>query len=175
MKTFKILFAAVLFAGFTTNAFAQVTEEATINANATVLQSAELTAEKDLEFGDVTIGATKAILASADEAGHFILTTNAAGLLTFDLPENLTATIDGQLRELPISFNNDEYGRVVGLDNAGDQLVVDFNPASPYNLETAAFDHANVFNIYLGGIVSPAVNQHAGAYTAEVTLTVELN
>ncbi len=173
MKTFKILFAVILFAGFTTNV-AQGQEQATISANATVLQSVTINEETDLEFGNVTIGQNKEVLASDDEAGHFTLMTNTASSISFTLPGNLEALIGGVQRFLPVSFNGNDYGRVTGLNNAGTPEEQFFNPTSVYDL-TGSFDHANIFNIYLGGEVTPAANQAAGTYTAEVIMTVENN
>jgi hypothetical protein len=172
MKTFKILFAVIFAITFVSSSFAQTSDE--INANATVLQSATVTGEKDLEFGDVTIGEAKEILASDADAGHFTLMTNTSSSISFTLPENLEATIGGVLRLLPVSFANNNYGLVIGLNNAGEEVTQNFNPTSDYNL-TGSFDHANVFDIYLGGEVTPAANQAAGDYTAEVTMTVTYN
>jgi hypothetical protein len=172
MKTFKILFAVIFAITFVSNSFAQTSDE--IKANATVLQSATVTGVSDLEFGEVIIGEEKEILASATDAGHFTLMTNAASSISFTLPENLEASIGGISRLLPVSFANTNYGLVIGLDNAGEEVTENFDPTSDYDL-TGSFDHANAFDIYLGGVVTPAANQAAGIYTAEVTMTVTYN
>lgn len=176
MKTFKTILAAVLFLTVSNGLMAQADASGEISATATVLASAEVSGISDLEFGEVTIGTPKEILPGETDNGHFTLRTNAAATIGFTFPANLTATIGGQSRTLPISFDGN-YVQVHGKNNAGEDINETYNPvnSATYDLTVGNFDHANEFAIYVGGIVSPEDNQAAGDYSGTVTLSVTFN
>ena len=175
MKTFKTILTAVLFLTVSNGLMAQASSDE-ISATATVLASAEVTGVSDLEFGEVTIGLPKAILPFETGSGHFTLRTNASATIEFTFPENLIAEVGGQSRSLPISFDGD-YVRINGQNNAGEEIFELYNPEEneTYDLTTGTFDHANEFDIYVGGSVDPAANQAAGVYSGAITLSVEFN
>lgn len=136
----------------------------TIDANATVQAPLTVAGVDDIEFGDVLPGVNKTIARTVAEAGSFTVTGQASTpvYLNFDLPTNL---ISG-LNNLAIVFSATSAG--VGTTN----VQGDANAADPNSEVNATLSAGGELWVWLGAEVQPTITQVAGAYTAEITLTV---
>ncbi len=171
MKTFKILFAAIIIAGFATSAMAQTNQDTeTINANANVLVAMSVNGDRDLEFGDVSPGVNKTIDWN-DETNGGIFSINAgAGAsieFSFTTPSELAHT-DGTSSGLTISGWDGNWADANDTEEATNS--VNFTGANNVTVPSTG----DIF-IFLGATVEPDNDQVAGSYTAEVTLTAEYN
>ncbi len=138
-------------------------QSANINATATVLSPITVTAGTALAFGNVTPGVAKVVAASAASAGSFSLVGQASqGIqVSFTLPTNLTS-----------GANNMPIGTWTGLYNPANNQATGtaFTPSAvAQNGTTSAGGN---FFVWVGGTVTPAAAQAAGAYTGSVTMNV---
>ena len=197
--TLRGLFAASLLL-VSSSAFAQdgSTSNASISANAKVLQPVIVTAVQSLEFGNVTPNNVKAIsvtgdvvvgIAGADNEaerqGIFNITkgTGSEVLLSFALPSVLNGDEAGNTGEtLAISFATDEDGIYAKLATnlAGDASALAWDPTATILLanggqSTQPYFVTNEFWVNLGGKITPAAAQVQGNYTGTVTLTATYN
>lgn len=188
MKSYiKFLCAATIIAAFGMNAFA-TNPSGEIKAKAEVRTLIEVSGEVDLDFMNVQVGEVKTVNArdavtvgtsSGDEtSGRFEITKAGSTDVRVEfttLPETLARVGGGGT--LPISFNNDEFGRL-SLDVSTEGGVT-FNPTSPIdtanNGSTQPFFNATTFSVYLGGTVTPGAEQPIGSYADDVILTVSYN
>jgi hypothetical protein len=197
--TLRGLFAAafVLVSG---SAFAQGfnTSNASITANAKVLQPVIVTAVQSLEFGNVTPNNVKAIntqggvqvgIAGADETGErqgiFNITKGTASevLLSFQLPSVLNGDEAGNTgATMTISFATDEDGTYAKLatDLAGTANALAWDPTETILLEngeqsTQPYYLVNEFWVNLGGKLTPTDVQKQGKYKGTVILTASYN
>ena len=158
MKPVSLVIAGLLMGANLLNA-----QSASINATATVLSPITVTAGAALAFGNVTPGVAKTVLASSAAAGTFSLTGQASqGIqIAFTLPTNLTS-----------GANNLPIGTWTGLFNSANNQGTGtaFTPsAAATNGTTSATGN---FFVWVGGTVTPAAAQVAGAYTGNVTMNV---
>jgi hypothetical protein len=146
-------------------------------ATATVLATLSVTATHDLAFGNVLQGVQK----SADKtviADAGVFQVDGAGgseiSMYLQLPPYLWNNTGGSEDRLICAFsttNADLDTTAAGTPAAhGAGALVDQNPHGLPDTEIGATD--NVLQIFLGGTVYPAVDQRAGAYTADIILTV---
>jgi hypothetical protein len=147
-------------------------------ALANVQAALVVTAVQDLDFGNVLQGVMKAQDQTDDAlSGIFSITGQAsAGLALYITLPDYMALADGSDR-MTVAFGiNDATidtlvatpSTVVGADGWVD--------VDPHNLPAATvIGAAGQTNIYLGGRVIPAVNQHSGAYTGDITVTAAYN
>ena len=147
-------------------------------ATATVQTVLAVTATTNLIFPIVYQGvATTMGVANDDSTAEFTITgQGSAGInLTLGLPEYL-ALADGSDR-MTISFANTDA--VVDSTVATPSTVVGGDgwvAQDPRNLPAATvIGSAGQTNVYLGGKVTPSVNQSAGAYTGDIILSVAYN
>jgi Domain of unknown function (DUF4402) len=155
--------SAALAAIFSLAASAAQAQSANISATATVLTAMTVTGASPLAFGNVFPGVASTVAATnAPNSGRFDLTgSNSANVnLTFTLPTNLTS-----------GANNLPIGTWTGCRNATNTTAgcTAFTPSA--SATAAAFSAAGALYVFVGGTVSPAANQAAGAYTGTVTLT----
>jgi hypothetical protein len=163
MRTATIL-SAVLAAGLSVGAVtAEAQTSATIQATATVLSALTVAAGQDLDFGNVTPGVNKTIGIADAGAGRFDITKAATSgvTLSFTLPTNLTS-----------GGNNLPIGSWTGGWNtsATPAGATTFTPSAAGS--NTAVTAGTALTVYVGGTVSPAAAQAAGAYSGDVTLSV---
>jgi hypothetical protein len=144
------------------NSFSQIT--GSITAKGTVLAPISIISSTDLNFGtSILPGVPVTVDKSAGSgAGTFVLSgvANKQINVTLTLPSNLQSGVN----TMPISFTSTDGGYKTPGGTMGS-----FNPA---NSVTPSFANEGLITIYLGGKVSPAHTQVAGAYTAQVQLSV---
>ncbi len=137
-------------------------QTANINATATVQTPLTLSGQADLAFAAVFPGVAKTVLSTDPGAGRFLIAGQAAAEVnvTFSLPTQLTSGANN----LPIgTFTG---GQFATNTQASQTALV---PTAPTVTNIGA--GGNLF-IWLGGTVTPAFGQAAGAYTAPITMTV---
>ncbi len=173
MKTFKILFAAVIIAGFATSAMA-TDDDATAKADARVITAIDVTKFADLQFGQMFPNESKAVdlegntehpLTEDVQAARFDVTASIGSALTLEyttLPSTLAgpggATIDIT------------YVSGFGTSNDGtDTTALDVND------ENSIDSPADLFYVFLGGTVTSGEGQAPGVYQADITLTATYN
>ncbi len=146
-------------------------------ATATVLAALSVTAVKDLVFGNVLQGLPRTVANDAVDAGIFsVWGAGGAGISFYlVLPEYVSLTGDSD--RMTISFNaTDANIDTTGLSAADPTAFLAANGyanENPHNLSTTNFEApAATIYIYLGGRVTPTVDQTAGAYTGDILLTV---
>lgn len=154
--------SAVVVAFMSLNAAAASAQSANINATATVFQAITVTGARDLDFGNVFPGVAKTVVVSDATSGRFDLTGQSSGNVnvSFTLPANLTS-----------GANNMPIGTWTGCTNGTNTTTgcTSFTPSA--GATASAFSGAGALFVWVGGTVSPAANQAAGAYTGVVTLT----
>jgi hypothetical protein len=180
MKTFKTIFAAVLFLSATTGLMAQTTLNDDIKATAEVLSVVTVEGVSELMFGDVNPGEAKTVLASDQNAGLFKLFTNTEIQITFNLPAALNG-VSGQAlaasATLPISFGD---GTAL-LKTADGNNTHAFNPALAIDINYATENtrpflmSEEDFELYIGGTVTPSTGQIAGGYEGTITVSAVYN
>jgi hypothetical protein len=151
---------------------------ATGAATATVLTALSVTATAALAFGNVWQGVAKTVAKNTADAGIFTINgaVNAGLAMFLQLPD-FVALADGSDR-MPIVFaatdaNVDTTG---GGDPAAFVAGDGYIDQNPRILPAGAnLSDAGAANIYLGGKVIPTVDQKAGAYRADIVLTVAYN
>lgn len=138
-------------------------QSGSIQATATVLSSVTVTGSSPLAFGNVTPGLAKTVAITDPAAGLFTVAKQAATsvALTFTLPANLTSGANN----LPIGTWTG------GWNNAANNAAgaTSFTPSA--SATTVPSGGANLW-VFVGGTVTPAAAQAAGAYTGTVTMQV---
>jgi hypothetical protein len=161
MRTIKAV--SMIVAGLALGTNILNAQSASINATATVLSPITVTAGNPLAFGNVTPGVAKVVAASAASAGSFSLTGQASqGInISFTLPTNLVS-----------GGNNLPIGTWTGLTNAANNQAagVAFTPSASAQAGTTSA--TGTFFVWVGGTVTPAAAQAAGAYTGSITMNV---
>lgn len=146
-------------------------------AMANVLAILAVTSVQDLDFGNILQGVTATVArTSAANAGIFQIsgegTTNNEVSIYMQLPDYLWNSTPGSQDRLTIFFKDtdctiDTTNGTPDAPGAGALVGED-----PHNLpDTGIGGNDNVVRIYLGGSVYPAVDQRAGAYSADIILT----
>lgn len=151
---------------FASNAAAQTTATASINAKAQVSGIAPLTATgvNDLDFGVVTAGTPKAPTSLASNAGRFNISGQPSQPVTvsFTLPTVLSGSGGATI---PITFSSSDGLRW----NPYPSTFTTFSPAAPF---ATALDGSGNLIVGIAGTVSPPTLTTTGLYTGTITLTV---
>jgi hypothetical protein len=151
-------------------------------ATATVMAGLVVTAVQDLAFGNVLQGVAKSTPNDDDaNSGIFSITGAAsAGLSIYLTLPDYMALADGSDR-MTVAFSSTDatVDTTVATPStvvAGDGWV-DVNPRGLGTLGGggAVVGTGGQTNLYLGGKVTPAVDQSAGAYTGDLICTVAYN
>ncbi|UCC43961.1 MAG: hypothetical protein JSU65_12740 [Candidatus Zixiibacteriota bacterium] len=151
-------------------------------ATATVQAALVVTATNNLIFGNVLQGVAKTVANNVDaNSGQFAITgQGSAGISVYLTLPTYMALADGSDR-MNIAFSNtdaivDTTVATPSTAGAGDGWV-DINPRDLNSLAPTGVvvGMAGQTNIYLGGKVTPAVDQKAGAYTADIICSVAYN
>lgn len=146
-------------------------------AVATVLAILAVSSTQDLDFGNILQGVTSVVApTSAANAGIFQVsgegTGNSEVSIYMQLPDYLWNGTPGSQDRLTIYFKNtdctiDTTNGTPDTPGAGALVGED-----PHNIpDTGIGGNDNVVRLYLGGAVYPAVDQRAGAYSADIILT----
>ena len=125
-----------------------------------------VTATRDLAFGVVIVGVPSSVAPShPTKSGQFRLTAplNSKVQVRFTLPDELIGPAGAQL---PISFGSND---ALALGTAPGSTPITWNPKATRNPQ---FQPSTVYNVFIGGTVTPAVNQQQGSYAATITLTI---
>jgi hypothetical protein len=147
-------------------------------ALANVQAALVVTAVQNLDFGNVLQGVMKAQDERDDAlSGIFSVAGQAsAGLSLYITLPDYMALADGSDR-MTVSFGINDA--TIDTLVASPSTVVGANgwvDVDPHNLPAATvIGAAGQTNIYLGGRVVPAINQHSGAYTGDITVTAAYN
>ena len=142
-----------------------------------MLANITVTSTAPLDFGDIFQGVPATIANNNAGAAIFsIIGESAAGITIFmQLPEYVSLS-DGSDR-MPVVF--DDTAASVDTTGAGDPTGMNGNVGwqniNPYNIPAATIIGSTGTNIYLGGKVSPSVNQKAGTYNGDIVVTVSYN
>ena len=121
---------------------------------------------RDLEFGSVIVGVQSSVAPShPTRSGQFRIDAprNSKVQVRLTLPDQLAGPAGAQL---PIAFANSDAIAVGGWPGSTPES---FNPKATRNLQFAG---GTIYNLFLGGTVTPAGNQSPGSYAATITLTV---
>ena len=170
-----LILAAVLVAIIPVAIFSQ--DVAITLAMATVTTAITVTATSDLAFGTVLAGVPSSVPNNNANAGIFTINGQAgAGVGIFvQLPEYLSL-LDGSSK-LPISFSTTD----ASLDTTGDSDPTTmagskgWQNINPRNITGTAVIGAGGTNLYLGGKVTPKINQISGDYSGDIIVTVMYN
>ncbi len=146
------------------------------SATATVQAALVVTAPSALAFGTVYQGVPTSIANNLAAAGRFLITGQGiSGVSCYmQLPDYLsTSTGDDRM---VVSFSSTD----ASVDSTGNVDPTSFGTGwqntDPHNIPAAtAVGGGGTTNIFLGGGVIPSVDQAAGAYTADIILTVAYN
>ena len=177
MKTFKILFAAIIFAGFTTSAMAQ-DNQAEATATAEILQDIEVANVADINFGIIDPSA------SGEELTLNVLDHNDHGerIGLYDSSANLGKfSIDGQTNDVEVTINWEYNDLEFDGQSLGWSPEVGFNLADE-DSGSETIDNSgdsrtltdSVGYVFVGGSLDEA-DKDPGTYTGDFTLTVEFN
>jgi hypothetical protein len=147
-------------------------------ATATVLTVLSVTATAPLAFGSVYQGVPKTIAKNAATAGEFTITGEPDAIIAvyMQLPDYLaTDAVSGAGDDrMVIAFSTTDAN--VDTTGAGDPtgfIATDgWGDQDPHAITNATTVGSVGTNIYLGGTVQPSVDQKAGAYEADIVLTV---
>ncbi|MBN1212731.1 MAG: hypothetical protein JXA92_09155 [candidate division Zixibacteria bacterium] len=155
---------------------------ATGQATGNVLTGLQVIATQDLQFGDLLQGVAKSVGRDDDaNSGIFTIIGNrGSGISAYLTLPNYLALPDGSDR-MPISFGVADCA----IDTAGATpstiLLADgFIDEDPHNLPAGIQVGSggvgnNETRIYLGGRVTPAVDQTAGSYAGDIICEVAYN
>jgi hypothetical protein len=121
---------------------------------------------RDLAFGPVIVGVPSTVGPShPTRSGQFRITapTGSKVQIRLTLPGQLAGPSGAQL---PINFSSNDAIAVGGWPGSTPDV---FNPKATRNLQ---FTGGTIYNVFVGGTVSPAANQQQGNYAATITLTL---
>lgn len=164
-----VITLAILFSGQSTQAQGVVNGSAT----ATILAALTVTADSAIRFGNVLQGVSITVSnASNDSSAVFRIAgqTGATVWAALTLPTYLSHNTNSQDR-MDIFFSptaaawDDASGP---LSQPATGTSTTYNPYNPISQVLTAGDLA----IFLGGTLTPKVNQTPGAYSADIVLTV---
>ena len=196
MKTFKILFAAIIFVGFTNAGFAQETtdEDATIGVHAEIFSQLELAGVADVDFGSVARNVIPIL--DANEGNHqFVGVGHGLGL--YELTADNTADVQVTFNEFitltqanPDPENSDPtelrytpsiYYTLNLAASFGENLIASGESMSTSDGKEEG-EEVNRANFIVGGTLQNAdgegsipANADTGEYTGDFTLTVIYN
>jgi spore coat protein U-like protein len=160
----KLSLAVLALVVFSASAAQAQTNNATIQATATVQSPINVAGFQPLAFGNVFPGVNKLVDPSdLTNAGRFDVTGQASTAVTLSF--TLPATLTGPGAPLPIGAY-----QAIRADDAS-QLVnpVFFGPGAS---NAATLSGAGALHVWVGATVTPPTNQAAGVYTGTITMTV---
>jgi hypothetical protein len=154
---------------------AEAQDIATGQATANLLAVLSVSSTHDLDFGDVMQGVPE-VASKTDNAQAGVFQISGEGGKEVSMHLDLPAFLWNSTNEdrMKISFDTDDAdldSTVAGTPAVhGNGAIVD---QDPHNLPDTFLGGADdILQIFLGGTVEPAADQRAGAYTADIVLTV---
>jgi len=149
-------------------------EVAVGQATATVLTILAVTATAPLAFGNVYQGVPKTIAKNTASAGEFTITgeVDANIAIYMQLPDYLATTTGDDRMVIAFSTADCNIDTTGAGDPTGFLGANGWIDQDPHNVTNATTVGSGGTNIYLGGTVQPSVDQTAGAYEADIILTV---
>jgi len=174
---FRLLLTVFALAMLFLPAVGQAQETAVGQAIANVLAALQVTAEQDLNFGDILQGVTETVPPTdAANSGIFQIAGEAVGnrevSMHLSLPGFLWNNAAGNQDRLVVYFKETDatIDTTNGTPDApGGGAQTNLNPHSLPDTGIGGAD--GVVRIYLGGAVYPTIDQRSGAYSADITLT----
>ena len=121
---------------------------------------------RNLAFGPVIVGVPSSVGPShPTKSGQFRITAplNSKVQIRFTLPDALAGPGGA---ELPITFGSSD---AMAIGSAPGSTPMFFNPKATRNPQ---FQPSTMYNVFIGGTVTPAGNQQPGSYAATITLTI---
>lgn len=175
---FKVLAMTVLvIAAFGVSNSVNAQDVATGSATATVQTPLTVTATAALAFGTIYQGVAVSVPETDANAGVFTITGQAgAGISCYlQLPDYMsTATGDDRM---VINFSTTDCAIDTTANVDPTVAATGWQDQNPFNLPAGVIvgGGSGQTAIFLGGSVNPSVDQTAGAYTADIILTVAYN
>ncbi|MEE9442188.1 MAG: hypothetical protein V3V99_05930 [candidate division Zixibacteria bacterium] len=159
---------------------AQAQDVANGSATATVLAALQVVATSPLAFGNVYQGVAKTIDKNTADAGIFDITgaANADLLMYMNLPEYIaTATGDDRMTIAFSSSSCDMDTALAAQPGDPTSFIDGWQAIDPHDIMNVAgadpcLGDAGFCAIFIGGKVTPRINQTAGAYSGDIILTV---
>ena len=151
----------------------QAQDVTTGSATATVLAVLSVTATQALQFGNVYQGVAKTQdETSAALSGIFTITGATAANIScyLQLPDYMALSTGVDRMTIAFSATDATFSVLAAGTPAAPGLGATLN-TNPHNLTGTAIGDGTS-KIFLGGKVIPSVNQAAGAYSADIVLTV---
>jgi hypothetical protein len=142
-------------------------------ATATVLAALQVTAGQALDFGNVYQGVAKSVAKNDASAGVFTIAGQSLSQVSIymQMPEFM-ATASGDDR-MSLAFGTQDAHVDTTANAAPNTPGAGYPNVNPRSFPTVTLRQANgTVHIFIGGRVTPSINQKAGAYTADVILTV---
>jgi hypothetical protein len=176
LKTLTVALGVAAVSGALAPAPVKAQDVANGSATATVQAVLTVVATGALAFGNVFQGVSTSIANNNASAGIFTVTGQASSGISIymQLPDYLaTATGDDRM---VVAFSSTD----ASVDTTGNSDPTAFGSGWA-NTNPHSFPSATVVgsggqtDIFLGGKVNPTVDQAAGAYTADIILTVAYN
>lgn len=133
-----------------------------ISINATVISHSIVVSKRDLDFGnDIVPGVPKSINKTSEKSGMFSIEGKPKKSIkvSFMLPEEL---ISGS-NSMNISFSSTDAGYVT------DGNMKTFDPRKGIGTKLSS---SGTMQIFLGGSITPSVNQASGFYTAPIIINL---
>jgi hypothetical protein len=136
-------------------------------SNGATEAGAQVTKLSDLTFGTVTSGTTTSVLKTSASAAQWRIRGTFLVLGGGDFQLTLPTTLTGPGPAFPITFSTTDGQRHNANNPNGG---TSFNPHLSQHIN-GAINNQNIY-VWLGGSVTPPLNQTPGAYSATVVLTV---
>lgn len=136
-----------------------------ITASANVQAPLNVSVDQGLSFGTVLPGVNKTVAPGDAAAGRLQVAGAGIFQVSLDFGTLPTDLSDGGSNTMPIVFGAGSAGHGTSSGSVG----TTFDPATGANANLSA----GTLWVFLGGQVQPAVDQAAGSYNADITVTVD--
>lgn len=177
MRNLLSILSFILLVGLFNSVFAQASglSQASLTASARILSDITVSAESDLEFGDIFTSSPTTVSAGSPQAGHFLISSpnnNTKYTIDIELPDNLLNSANSPL---PITY--DLQGSRTETAQSG--LFYIGNNASAFNGVTYSTGPGQgvgtiLRSLFIGGTVTPLPDSPGGDYSAQIIITVEI-
>ena len=172
MKTLKILFAAVIFAGFATSAMAQINDNANLTASAQIIVTVDVERVSHLNFGEIAPN-TNPTIDPVDNDND----TGETGAQMGKFSVTATPYSKFEVSWTSSDLTHTEEGSAPSLAFNPIVAITSDNTATEGNVFTSEDDytvHTSDINYFLiGGSITVPTNAFAGTYESTFTLTAE--
>ena len=188
MKSFKSILIAALSLTVSNGLMAQASQNANINANATVIQGISVTGQEALEFGTVVAGEVKTIELNGDisagdntsvdgvignQAGRFLVSAAATSGVTLSFT-NIPNTLSNGSETMGITYTAG-WSNNIDATSTTEVDVTEAVTTDIISFPENDLSGTNGIYVFLGGTVTAVSGQAPGVYTAEVTMSAVYN